>query len=135
MIRRWPFDRNEPVLVAQADEVSALAVDDPGELMALCDWPRIEVWSLGTTAEGAATLRHALDWPALSGTGDALDWHPRSGLLAYSGAERAKVFTSELEPFWFTETESPSDVRFSDDGSLLAIGDWSKGAVHAWPPW
>jgi hypothetical protein len=133
-VRSWPFGEGEATVVLEKEHVGALAVDDRGELLALTDWPSLEVWRLPKHPEGAASLLHALDWPASSGTGEALDWHPGSDVLAYAGAGGAAVLTARLEPIWHIETMYPSDVRFAPDGSLLAVGDWSKGVVHDWPP-
>jgi hypothetical protein len=93
----------------------------------------LEVWRVAGAQTGAASLAKSITSEVISGTGEKLDWHPRCEYLAHSGGERASVFTSTLDPIWSTKTTYPSDVRFSDDGKMLAVGDWSKGAIHSWP--
>jgi hypothetical protein len=134
LVRSWPFDQSEPTLVTEAARISALALDDTGELLALRRWPSIEIWTLGRRPAGSAAPVHTLDWQAVSGTGEALDWHPQSTFLALSGADRATVFTAQLGAFWSVKSAYASDVRFTSDGALLAVGDWSNGAMYEWPP-
>ncbi len=134
LVRSWPFDRHEARLVAEKEHVNALAVDSTGELLALTAWPSIEVWQLGRQPGEGAFLLRALERGAVSGTGDGLDWHPQSTFVAQAGANRATVFTAQLETFWSVKSLYASDVRFTSDGALLAVGDWSKGAVYEWPP-
>ncbi len=134
LVRGWPFDKAGPTLVTEKQHVGTLALSDTGELLALTDWPSIEFWHLAGKPVGSASRLRALEWPAISGTGEALDWHPQSGFLAHSGARRATVFSAGPEPFWSAESAYASDVRFTSDGALLAVGDWSEGAVYGWPP-
>jgi WD40 repeat protein len=134
LLRRWPFDGGNAELVLAKPDVDTLAIDDSGELVALRAWPTLEVWRVGGAPAGAASLAHSLSSEAISGTGEQLDWHPGSRYLAHSGDNHARVFTSTLDPVWSTKTLYPCDVRFSDDGTMLAVGDWSRGAVHRWPP-
>jgi WD40 repeat protein len=94
----------------------------------------LEAWRDGGAQAGVASLAHSFSSEVISGTGERLDWHPRSEYLAHSGGEHASVFTSTLDPVSSAKSQYPSDVRFSDDGTLLAVGGWSEGAVHRWPP-
>jgi hypothetical protein len=53
-------------------------------------------------------------------------------MLAYAASGVALLLSSDARPLWWGPGfRYACDVRFSPAGDLLAIGDWSKGAVLA----
>jgi hypothetical protein len=64
-----------------------------------------------------------------SGTGDALAWRRDGAALGYAGAGHALVFTPDLALTWKGEFDDAWDIAFAPDGSLLAVGDGSRGAA------
>jgi len=113
----------------QADDTAA---GDSGELVALRAWPTIEVRRVSGAPGCGASLAHSSCSDVISGTGARLDRRPRSRYLAHCDGGHTSVFTPTLDPVWSTAPAYP-DGRFSDDGTLRAAGDWSKGAVYRRP--
>jgi hypothetical protein len=61
-------------------------------------------------------------------------WSPDGRSIANAGHKLAQVFNESLEQIYAEPMPYPSDVDFSPAGTLLALGDWSRGLVTAWPP-
>jgi outer membrane protein assembly factor BamB len=134
-VQRWPFWDTSPTVYPYPDDRSgfgSFALADSGDRVAVATPGAVEVWALEAFT-GRAVV--AASWPtAISGTGDAVAWHPSGTLIAHAGARSASILTAELAPIWHEPFPFPSDVAFSADGCLLAVGDWSKGAVFALAP-
>jgi WD40 repeat protein len=126
--RRWPFMEFEPMVYANGDFLlgpHALAISGDGQRIVTARWQLIEAWQIdGNRLELLG--EHSV---ATSGTGDAVAWSPAGTSIAYAGAGQALVLTPELHVVWRADFRYPSDVAYSPDGDLLAIGDWSSGAV------
>jgi hypothetical protein len=64
------------------------------------------------------------------GTGSALAWSPRADLLGSVQEGKVIIYRADsLKPSQEFTPPYPSDVAFSPDGSLIAIGSWKSGLV------
>jgi hypothetical protein len=129
-LQRWPFWDSTPLICAFPHEYAGLArfaLADSSDRVVVGTAGAVEVWALDASRDAAVVTA---SWPtAISGTGAAVAWHPTESFVAHAGGRAAWILTADLAPVWHAEFAYPSDVAFSTGGSLLAIGDWSKGAV------
>jgi WD40 repeat protein len=127
VLRRWPFDANEPNVFRferHAFVVADVALVD-ADRVAIARTGGVETWNFGT--EPPEALAH---WPtAIAGTGDVVACSADGRFVAHAGGGAATILDDELRVVWHEPFEYPSDVAFSPDGRLLAVGDWSKGVV------
>jgi WD40 repeat protein len=134
-LQRWPFWDSTPVIYAFPPEysrVARFALADSSDRVVVGTPRAVEIWMLDASLEAAVVTA---SWrTAISGTADAVAWHPTEAFVAHAGGRAASVLSADLVPVWHEEFAYPSDVAFSTDGSLLAVGDWSKGAVFALSP-
>jgi WD40 repeat protein len=131
-VQRWPLWAHDAVVFSYPEDrswLTSLALTDSGDRVVVATSDAVEIWALDRPTGSAVVTA---SWPtARSGTGSAVSWHPSGELVAHAGGTFASILTAELEPVWHEQFPYPSDVTFSADGSLLAVGDWSKGAVFA----
>jgi len=133
VIRRWPFTDHAPMPCTTSGDLmfgggsSALAISNDGRFLATTGWERIQTWE----RDGDRLRVLASCAVPGSGTGTGLSWHPSGRTLAYAGGGQALLLTRELRVIWSAPFRYASDVAFSPNGDLLAIGDWSRGAVLA----
>jgi WD40 repeat protein len=126
-IWHWPFTHRSvipPIQIAFA-RTSALTPDAA----------RLAVLSGHAPAE-LAIFDIANDTPSArcsfscGGTGSALAWSPKADFLGSVQAEKVVVYRAgSLEPFREFVLPYPSDVAFSPDGRLVAVGSWESGFV------
>ena len=65
----------------------------------------------------------------LGGTGAAVRWGP--SLLGSVQDGRVELLSPSLERVGGADLVYPSDVSFSPDGALIALGSWSEGTVRS----
>jgi WD40 repeat protein len=126
--RAWPPWENEPVDLA-IEHGLCFAITEDRQRLAVVGHD-LEVWDISAPHEPA--LLHSSP-AAQGGSGDSLAWSPDGGFLVHGADGAGRVFTPELDEVMTVPVEYVSDAEFSPDGRLLALGDWSKGIVVAWP--
>jgi WD40 repeat protein len=132
--RSWPFSDNEAVPIFRSKTPLGAGwgatLSDDGRLVARSIDRTIETWRIDVNG-GPPEQIGGCDVP-ISGTANALSWHPTKDMLAYAASGVVLLLTSEARPLWWgAGFQYGSDVCFSPDRNLLAVGDWSKGAVLA----
>src|SRR4051794_2270587 len=132
--RLWPFEENDPVPIPSAasrlDCGWGAMLSDDGALLARATGVAIETWQVDPE-NGHWEQRGRCEVP-ISGSGYALAWHPEAEIVAYAASGVALLLTADAAPIWWAPGfEYGCDATFSRDGDLLAVGDWSKGAVLA----
>ncbi|MGZ4391250.1 MAG: WD40 repeat domain-containing protein [Gaiellaceae bacterium] len=126
--RRWPFMEFEPTTYENGDFLRgphAVAISSDGRRIVTASWQLIQTWQVDANRLDLLG-EHSVP---TSGTDEAVAWSPAGTSVAYAGAGQALVLTPELHVLWRADFQYPSDVTYSPDGGLLAIGDWSSGAV------
>jgi WD40 repeat protein len=133
LVRRlWPFGETPAVPILRSETRLGTGwgttLSDDGTLLARSTGRAIETWKVD--ANGGRPEQVGNCEVPVSGSGYALRWHPEADMLAYAASGVALLLTSEAKPLWWGPGfQYASDVRFSSAGDLLAVGDWSKGAV------
>ena len=110
--------------------VQRFAMSSDGQLIALADFTRVEIWE---TSTGRLRSRLAADQKHIN----ALDFNPNGTLLVTSGSEAGPIAricdtaTGRLLHELRGHTDSVGDAHFSPDGTLIvtACGD---GTARVW---
>jgi len=125
---RWPFARG--TLTHFAARVpfasdSALAPDTT-RLAVVHGAPPREI----SVFDMVSGTRSASCTVTCGGTGTALAWAPRADLLGSVQDGKAVIYCAEtLKPYRDYALSYASDIGFSPDGRLVAIGSWKCGVV------
>jgi WD40 repeat protein len=128
LVRAWPPWENEPLDLA-IERGSRFAIAEDRQRFAVVGRD-LEIWDISAPQEPALLHRAAA---AQGGTGDSLAWSPDGEFLVHGADGAGRVFTGSLDEVRTAQVQYVSDAEFSPDGRLLALGDWSKGIVMAWP--
>ena len=132
LIRRWPFPDHPSEVVPEIPGAQALALSDDGCKLAVRTRGIVVLERVSPDEPWAITSQ--LENVDYGGSGFRLAWSPDGALLAHTGDRRGEVYNAALHLLHTEPLPFPSDVEFSPDGSLLALGDWSAGISLAWPP-
>ena len=128
VLRRWPFDAHPEVSIAGDWAMDVAVTPSPdGRRLGVAQRDRLSVVDVAT---GATLAARALD------DGVSVDisvaWSPDGALLACIESQQVSFFdAATLARRARHALAYASDVAFSPDGRLVALGSWEKGVVMA----
>jgi len=125
VLRRWPFDKHgETCLPGRWRRVDAVAPSPDGRRLAILHEARLSVVALDG---GEPVVSCALGETA---AGIGLAWSPDGAIVACTERRQASFFdAATLARRARHVVAHASDVAFSPDGRLAAVGSWEKGVV------
>jgi len=134
IVRTWPFSQYPALeIVTDFRVVWAIALSDAGDRVTVSTGGSIRSFALPFADADPIACS---EFPS-GGSGEAIAWSPDGTWLAQAGGEAVRVFDRAHDPIYERAMTYPSDVDVSADGTLLAVGDWSRGVVlptSNWPP-
>jgi WD40 repeat protein len=128
VLRRWPFDVHPEVAIAgDWDREVAVTPSPDGRRLAAAQRKKLSVVDI---ASGATLATRMLDDGVSANL--AVAWSPDGTLVACVESQQISFFdATTLQRRARHVLEFASDVAFSPDGRLVALGSWGKGMVMA----
>jgi hypothetical protein len=124
----WPLSSADPeVLRIRVPFLRSSALSPDGRLLAVifgAPPTTLQIFSLPEQ-----TIVHSRQ-VVPGGTGCALRWSKDSGYLGFVNRDRISVIEApSFDDVWAHILEYPSDLDFSPDAALVALGSWSTGKI------
>jgi WD40 repeat protein len=122
----WPFTHGSVITPPVPFTNTSALTSDAVRLAVVCGHAPAEL-AIFDIANGVPSARCSF---SCGGTGSALAWSPKADFLGSVQAGKAVVYRAgSLELFREFVLAYPSDVAFSPDGRLVAVGSWESGLV------